>query len=76
MWVIVDAPKGLPEHLNATHYSVTLKGAAGQMLLHGSKCANTWTTGKVAVKDWSRVQVQVSTKDVVAMTSMVWYDSS
>jgi hypothetical protein len=76
LYVAVRKPEGLPTHLNATHFSVTLKGAAGQQLLHGSKCANTWTTGKVAVGTWSDVYVQTSTKDVVAVTSMVWYDSS
>jgi hypothetical protein len=75
-WVRVKSPEGLPSHLNATHFSVTLKGAAGQQLLHGSKCANTWTTGKVAAKEWADLQVQASTPDVVAMTCMVWYDSS
>ena len=76
IYVKVQKPGGVPDQLTPTHFSVTLKGAPGQMLLHGSRCANTWTTGKVPVDDWTDVYVKASSKDTVAQTSTVWYKST
>ena len=75
-WVRVSKPGGCPTHLTPTHFSVTLKGAPGQMLLHGSRCAGTWTTGKVPVDDWKDVQIQASSDDKLAQTTTFWFKSS
>jgi hypothetical protein len=75
LYVQVKKPKGVPAQLTPTHVSVTYKGAPGQMLLHGSRCANTWTTGKVPVDDWEDMLIKVSSSDTVAMTSTWWYKS-
>ena len=72
---LVKKPGGVPSHVTPTHFSVTLKGSPGQMLLHGSRCANTWTTGKVPVSDWKDLYIKVSSDDTLAMTSTVWYSS-
>ena len=76
LWVVVKRPTGCPEHLTPTHVSVTLKGAPGQMLLHGSRCAGTWTSGKVSVDDWKDVQVQASSDEKLAQTTTFWYKSN
>jgi hypothetical protein len=75
LWVLVKKPSGVPVHITPTHYSVTLKGSPGQQLLHGSRCANTWTTGKVPVDVWKDVYIQASTSDTLAQTTQVWYSS-
>ena len=75
LYVQVKKPGGLPAHLTPTHYSVTLKGAPDQMLLHGSRCANTWTTGKIPVDTWQDMVIQVSSASKVSMTSTVWYSA-
>ena len=75
LYALVKKPGGVPAQLTPTHYSVTLKGAPGQMLLHGSRCANTWTTGKVPVDEWKDMYIKVSSHDTLAMTSTVWYKS-
>jgi hypothetical protein len=75
LWAQVKKPTGVPTHITPTFYSVTLKGSPGQMLLHGSKCGNTWTTGKVPADDWNDTAIRVSSPDILAMTSTVWYTS-
>jgi hypothetical protein len=74
-YVQVTKPVGVPSQVTPTHFSVTLKGSAGQQLLHGSRCANTWTTGKVPVESWKDILVQCSSDDSVASTCMIWFAS-
>jgi hypothetical protein len=73
--VPVKKPSGVPPQLTPTHFSVTFKGAPGQMLLHGARCANTWTTGKIPVDEWKDMYIKVSSSDTLAMTSTIWYKS-
>jgi hypothetical protein len=75
LYAKVQKPNGVPAQVTPTHYSVSLKGSPGQMLLHGSRCANTWTTGKVPAGDWKDLVIKVSSNETLAMTSTIWYST-